>query len=262
MPVPESASQAAPAERSSPSRDIVALLGEQKSATSAISGGKHMVVPRRSYPFLLRHHESNWHLATDGLPEAMLLPEIVPQILMAGAAGIRTVDRGEALSGMYASAKAKAIAKGWHYIDLDLEVTDPTHLPEGVKPGPWLRQVEAVRQGTTNVIDHFYTPWDVPVRTPADLPQRWRFDLASFNRWRLHLCVTGAIPDPIPSVIEELRAKYGEHAERARGRNNPDREHKDQKIRAAQKIADTAAAAALPVVEAPAPKSKRKGGAA
>ena len=249
MPVPEPAAS----KSESANQDAIALL---RGATGAkVGGDKLMVVPRRSYMFLLRHHESNWDLATEGLAGPMLLPEIVPQYLMAGAAGMRTANRGEDITGMYRDAKAAAIAKGWHYIDVKLDVTDPTHLPTGADPGPWIRTVKAMLQGTTDVIDYHFTPWMVPVRTPADLPQKWRHDAASYNRWRLHLCLTGAIPSPIESVIEDYRARFGTHVDRARGYNNPDRDHKNQKIAAVQAIADVVKSAVLPGEK---PKAKAK----
>ncbi len=243
---------AVPAQSESRTRDMTSLLGGS-TGVAALGQSKLMTVPKLSYPFLLRHHESNWQLATEGLEAPMLLPEIVPHILMAGAGGMRTVDKGQPLGQMYAQAKSDAIAKGWHYIPVELTVDNKAHLPDGVAAGMWCRSVEALRKGTTDVVPWYHTPWDVPVRTPADLPQKWRFDNASYNRWRLHLCLTGVIPAPIESVVDDYRARYGNHADRARSYNNPDREHKAAKTAAAEAVAKTVTSAALPG-DKPAPK--------
>jgi hypothetical protein len=235
-------------------RDVIDLIRGSDAGMASLRDSKAMRVPRFSYPFLLRHHESNWFPETEGLEAPTFLPEIVPHIIMVGAAGIRTINATETFADSFKGARADAIDRGWHYIPADLDVTDPKHLPAGVAPGGWMRTVQAVHMRTSQSIPWYFTPWDVPIQTPRDQVQRWRFDRASFNRWRLHLVQTSVIPEPMESVLEELRARYGNHVTRAQGSNNPDREHKAAKVEAAKAVADTLTKAAIPTeVEQPKP---------
>lgn len=255
MPVPGTAPVSQPQTQD-------ALAAVQSADLAGVVADRSVVrVDRKSHPFLLRHHVSNWELATEGLEAPMLLPEIVPHVLMPGAGGIRTTNRGEVPQDGWRKAVAEAKDLDWHYIPSALQITDTTHLPAGVIAGSWIRGTQAQHTKTREVFTWYHTPWDVPIATPRDSVQRWRFDRAAFNRWRLHLVLTGVLPKPLESVIDELRARYAHHVSRAKGSNNPDREHKKNKIDAAEAAFKALTEARVPGDEsAPAPvKAATKG---
>ena len=228
-------------------RDSMDVLGTSKPVGSALGGAAAIRVERPSYPFLLRHYVGNWSPETEGLDgETVLLPEIVPHIIRAGAGLVRTVNKNEGPADAYRAAVREAKDLDWHYLDHEMVIEDPAHLPKGVAPGAYIRGLPAFNSRTNAALTWYYTPWEVPVQTPKNLQQRWRFDHASYNRWRLALVVEGLIPEPMDSVLDELRARYGKRVSRVKGTNNPDREHKQGLIAAAEAVASVVTSARIP----------------
>ena len=244
-------------------RDSMDVLGTSKPVGSALGGSAAIRVERLSYPFLLRHYVGNWTPETEGLDgETVLLPEIVPHIIRAGAGLVRTVNKGEGAGEAYRAAVREAKDLDWHYLDHEMVIADPAHLPKGVAPGAYIRGLPAVYAKSNTSITWYYTPWEVPVQTPKDQRQRWRFDHASYNRWRLSLVVEGLIPEPMDSVLDELRTRYGKRVSRVKGTNNPDREHKQSLIAAAEAVASVVSGARIPRKgETPKPAAPAKKGA-
>jgi hypothetical protein len=256
MAIPGTAPQTQPQ-----TRDALSAV-QSADASGVVADQSAIMVDRRSYPFILRHHVSNWELAAEGLEEPTLLPEIVPHVMMQGAAGVRTINRNETLQDGWRKAVSDARDQDWHYVPGNIKVTDPAHLPSGVSPGGWIRSCEAKHIKSAELLTWYHTPWEVPIATPRGSVQRWRFDRAAFNRWRLSLVGT-VIPLPLDSVLDEIRARFAYHVTRAEGANNPDKDHKQSKIDAAKKALQAFLDAKVPGREpAPAAKPAAKKGAA
>ena len=234
--------QQAPAQH----RDSLDVLGTSKPVSSVLGSAAAIRVRRLSYPFLLRHYVGNWAPEDVGLSEVTLLPEIVPHAIRAGTGLIRTTNKGEGPEAAYRTAVREAKDLDWHYLDHEVHVTDPSHLPANVAAGPYIRGMAAVYIQGNAQITWYHTPWEVPVQTPKDSDQRWRFDHASYNRWRLSLVLEGVILPPIESVLDELRTRYGARVARFRGMNNPDREHKAGLVEAAEAVAKRVSGANIP----------------
>lgn len=198
-----------------------------------------------NYPFLLRHHGRTWHVESEGLDGPTLLPEIVHHILMPGCNGIRTRNKGEAVERSYEDAVAAAKAKGWHYIPL-APITDRNHLPDGIPAGPPVRSLLARHPLTGNVSPVYLEAWQVPIETLPDEPQQYRFDRASYNRWRKHLVETGVIPPALASVKTAIRKRAAGHVANIQGRTATDPQVKAANLERANERLDAANEAQVP----------------
>jgi hypothetical protein len=248
--------------------DMLDVLARQNTGdNAALISTAAILVRKRSYPFLLRHHVTNWSAETLGLEEygsPIFLPEVVPHVIMPGANGMRTVDRGQDPAEAFRDAVATAEKKGWVYVPSGEVISDPALLPKNVGAGLYIRSLASQIIGSDIRQKWYHTAWDIPVATVPEAVQKWRFDRASFNRWRLSLVLRGIIKPPLESVTDEIRDRYSLHVDRAKGSNNPDREHKQAKVQTAQATAAAVLAAKIPgldTLEKTAPAATPKGGA-
>jgi hypothetical protein len=199
-----------------------------------------------NYPFLLRHHRSAWSVETEGLDEPTLLPEINVHRLMPGCNGVRTRNENEPVERAYEDAVAVARQAGWIYLDPQAVIPTGPFLPAGVPAGPYIRRIPA-KHPLTGVMAHRYVEaWNVPVETLPDEDQQFKFDRASYNRWRAELVLSGLIPLPTEVVTDRLRKRVQGHVKRIQARTQTDPQVKEANLARAREAADTAAAAEPP----------------
>jgi hypothetical protein len=228
--------------------DLIDLMGDPELGDLQ---GERRIAKRPNKPFFLRHMATDWTIAIiDGAP--VLLPELAPHVLLPGVNGVRTRDREEELSATYRDAVQDAIRQGWTYLPWSLQITDPAHLPAGVGPGKYIRDLKC-RDRLTKAEGVFYTEaWNVPVPTPVGQDQQFKFDHAAFNRWRASIVRSapgaqdGLIDPPMDSVVELLRQRTAHHLGNVRARPNHDPRDRDAKVTAAEKRVELAESAVAP----------------
>lgn len=198
MPVPQAIAPVTPPT----SMDLVSLMRPVDPAQS-------QTVPRLAaspnVEFFLRHHPAQWEAESDGLDEMTWLPDIGPMYLAPGAHLVRTRRSGEDPRKTWEHAANVDGNKGWIQLDAFREI--PTDcLPPGVPAGGYLRGVQCKdpKSGAEGV--RYIEAWSVPAQPVPGRPQRFKFDRASYNRWRLWLVTSGQVPAPSPDVIAEMKA--------------------------------------------------------
>lgn len=209
--------------------------------------GPTRIARKPNPPFLLMHHPNSWAVeVVDGQPT--LLPELAPLILLQGCNLVRTLDKDEDRREAYKLAVANRVEEGWTVIPWGYAVKEPTHLPTGVAPGKYIREVPC-KDRRTKAKGTFYTEaWNVPVKTPPGRDQVFRFDRAAYNRWRASLVRSspgapdGLIDPPLDAVLEEMGQALDERVESVRARySNPhDREPRVAKAAARREAFDAA----------------------
>lgn len=160
-----------------------------------------------SAPFLLQHHPNAWEVAEEGLEGPTWVPILSPRRLVPGANGVRTVKRGEGKEAAFKKAIDKDEGQGYITLDRDLQVS-AEHLPDGVPAGRYIRSLDCVDPRTRAEGKIHVEAWEVPMDAPAGQRHTFRFDRASYNKWRAHLVESGVIPEPLPAVRERLERKH------------------------------------------------------
>lgn len=171
-------------------------------------------------PFLLRHHPSQWEVASEGLKGPTLLPVIGLHVLVPGAMGNRTRNKGEPVDATYKNAKRDAEDKGWTYFDEHAELDDK-HRPEGMPTGGYLRMLPCRNPLNGAEGEYYFEAWSRPhPAIPGEL-QGFAFDHASYNRWRAWLVASGKVRKPSPGIHEALDRRYGQRVRRVQAQNIP-----------------------------------------
>lgn len=162
-------------------------------------------------PFFLRHHPSNWDAEdVDGV--TTWLPHIGIFPLVPGAHLVRTRKQGEALHETFRNAKNTDENAGWIHLSHSQAVPAGC-LPEGVGSGGYLRGLDCKDPRSSTTGTYHTEAWNVARAPVKGRPQRFAFDRASYNRWRLWLVTSGIVPPPAPDVIAEMvAAKSGRPA--------------------------------------------------
>lgn len=172
------------------------------SAPSALVGeGRINVQPNWPFKFYHQPRESGaWSVETEGLEEPTWLPVIKPLIVMPGASGVRTLERGEQGNPerAYMGRQVELANAGAIFLDPRTKVAAEL-LPDGVAPGSYLRETP-----TTDGRPFYHDAWTVAEADPLQRGVvRLVFDQGAFNRWRLSLVADGTIPEALDAVIEE-----------------------------------------------------------
>lgn len=151
----------------------------------------------------LAHHPSAWELGeVNGKP--VYLPQLTPILVAPGAGGMRTKGSNQEESRVWHSALQERRDAGWVILAWNDDIPADA-LPDGMPPGGYLRSYPA-RHPVNNAQGLFWTEvWNVPVATLPGDEQRFEYDRARFNVWRLSLVESGRIAPPLPHVITALR---------------------------------------------------------
>lgn len=205
-----------PEAESQQNAEVSDLLALGANPTRESVGGKRYIQEAptsAAAPPLLRHWPANWEVAeVDGAP--VWLPEISIHPVVPGANGIRTTNQGEGPEAAWVDAQIAARKKGWIYVDTDTAV--PANcLPAGVPPGALPVRTYEVRDPESGAIGKTWVEvWKIPMPTIPGERQRWKFDRAAYNRWRLHLVESGQIQPPLEHVIERRKANAADRVAR------------------------------------------------
>lgn len=181
------------------------------SGLGAVAGLERLRAGPNS-PFFLIHypHEAgSWSCEVDGLDGPTWTPDLVVFSLVPGCGGVRTTERGEPASAAYEQALINLGRRGaavYMPAGPALQVDDPEHLPAGVPPGPYIRQVETttIPDGQSHGLPYYHLAHETMTngRTPT-APHKRTLDGGAWNRWRVALVDDGTIPPPAADVIEE-----------------------------------------------------------
>lgn len=165
--------------------------------------------------FLLRHHPGVWDPAGEGLEETTWLPDIGKQVLVAGAHLVRTRRQGEDAVESFKHSRAVDAERGWTHLDANVSIPAEC-LPDGVPPGGYIRALKCRDPRTGAIGLRYVEAWEVPAAPRPGAPQRFRFDRAAYNRWRLWLVTSGQVAPPTEDTILEMQAaKSGRPARHA-----------------------------------------------
>jgi len=191
-----------------PSATAPTLAAMMQSVVPTAFGDLQHLATAPNSPFLLRHHPKNWEAESEGLEETTWLPVIDILVSAPGAHLQRTLKKGEGPTEAFRGAINADAAQGWRYLEPSL-VIEGDLLPTGVPAGTYIRAVPAKDPRTGVTGTRYLEAWNVPMTATPGTPQRFRFDRASYNRWRLHLVESGQVEPPSADVIaatKEARA--------------------------------------------------------
>lgn len=248
MPVPTSAAP----RKASPQRpdDVLASVEELPSA----SRGGLRVFAEPNPAFHLAHAPDAWDVAeiegeVEGikLKGSYVLPMLSFRADVPGSTpGMRTRRDGEADEASYADAIRRWRDGGWTVLDRGRRIAS-AYLPPGVAEGIYVRRL-ACRSAQGQDGYHHFEAWNVPVRGPPASPQRFRFDLESYNRWRASLVLTGAVPEPTEFALEGVRREAEGRTRRIELTNWASPELRRARLDAARATLAVVQAAKLPTV--------------
>ena len=181
------------------------------SGLGAVSGVERLrAAPNSGFMLIHYPHESGaWSVEAEGLDEPTWVPDLTVADLVPGCGGVRTTERGEPASAAYEQWSINLSRRGGVAYDParpDLQVTDPDHLPVGVPPGPYIRQVEThhVPDGHAHGLPFYHLAAETMSngRTPT-APIRRTLDAGAWNRWRVHLVDSGTIAQPAADIVAD-----------------------------------------------------------
>lgn len=202
-----------------------------------------------SAPFLLQHHPNAWEIAEEGLEGPTWVPVLSPRRLVPGANGVRTVKRGEGKEEAFRKAIDKDERQGYRTLPMDLTVS-AEHLPEGVPAGRYIRSLDCIDPRTRVEGKIHVEAWDVPMDAPAGQRHTFRFDRASYNKWRAHLVESGVIPAPLEAVRVKLLRKHDARVLSAEVEPLPD-EVRKRRVKEKAEKRDKVKAAKVPKAKKP-----------
>lgn len=187
-------------------------------------------------PFWLVHFGSEpgtWE-AVDVDGTTYWLPSLTPWQLREGTNGVRTLSGGEPKSARVTVAEQMIRERGGVVVDLVSDVPADC-LPPGVAAGGALRSWPCRGGGT-----HYALVWDQPrpkLGNGEFVPKHYRVE---FNRWRLHLVVSGQISPPSDEILDATRATIAARADgvRTAASNEPIPDVREARIKAADSAVD------------------------
>lgn len=266
MAVPGTPAPAAPRAPTDPG-SASELAGLLQGADGGAFEDESLLPVSPNAPFYLRHHPDNWEVEEEGLDAPTWLPELHQHPLQPGVRGVRTISKGEPKTEAYRDSVSKAKTYGgFTYLDPQRAIPDE-FIPSGVPTGRgYLRDAPCadLRSGQRG---RFHTePWNVPIWTPKGRPQRFRFDRALYNRWRVWLVETGQVDPPHEWALDEARGRIVTRIERKRGNVDIPSEVRDatvaRDVARLEAMESAAVAGAEPAAEPDAPAKKSRGKAA
>lgn len=205
-------------------------------------GGRIRIQP--NFPFLLRHHPAAWEVATEGLDGPTWLPQLCQHVLRPGVNGVRTLNENEEPHRAYEDSVSNGMKQGFTYLD-PAEALPADMLPAGAVSGGYLREIPCRDLRTTAIGSRYVEAWAVPEPALPDEIQTFKFDRASYNRWRLMLVMTGVIKPPQDRVKRRLRQRMQGHLDRVKVLNLP-KELREERIGIEQANVDVHAEAVAP----------------
>lgn len=243
MPVSDGAAEAASETKPKPEPRETSALGSLMADAEFVEDVAEQRLRAEPRPaFLYQHHWQSWTVETEGLEGPTLLPELVPLQLVKGVNGVRTTKAGELSEQAYRSAVRSREDQGFLTLAPTLRV-EREHLPAGVPAGAYVRALKVVTKAGGAGIRH-QEAWDVPVPTGPGADQRFKFDRASYNRWRLHLVETGVIPPVTDDVVSAMRATAARRVTRIKSAHIPNEDLRKAKVDEAEGEAAAVDAAA------------------
>lgn len=192
-----------------------------------------------NHRFVCAHHPDNWDLETEGMDGPTWLPDIQEIPVQPGVGGARTVKQGEDDSAAYSILIANLKSNGYHVI------MDGRHfdVPAGELMSDYLIGYPCKSPSNGQRGTFWASVWDKPRHKRAGKRQKFQRDRASWNRWRLSLVESGAIPSPHPDIVDEKRARIVTHIDRHTAETRTDDKVKGAKIASlTERLADLDAA--------------------
>lgn len=230
----------------------VAATGSAASARSAVEdptggdGANDLVSKKPNTAFFLRHHPTNWDAEdVDGV--TTWLPHIGILMLVPGAHLIRTRREGEPVSATFTNATNRDENAGWIHLKHSVEIPARC-LPVGANPGGYLRSLECKDPRSSEMGKYFVEVWSQPQDRVAGRPQRFVFDRAAYNRWRLWLVTSGQVPPPTDDAIAEKIATRSGRPARIAVRPYPADEMRLKRVADAELVVERMEGAAIPKV--------------
>jgi hypothetical protein len=249
MPVPSSLVQSSTPDNASLAAMMAAADPRHMAATARLA-----VAP--NVEFFLRHHPAQWEPEATGLDGNTWLPVIGMLPLVPGAHLVRTRKNSEDPVETFKNAIKTDETKGWVHIEPNAPIPAEC-LPAGVPAGGYLRQVPCKDPRSNAVGTYYLEAWNVPRAHIPGTKQRFVFDRAAYNRWRLWLVTSGAIQPPTEDVLRELIAARSGRPDRIAALPLPD-DLRKSRVAAAEAAVDGMTKAAIPGAKA----TKRKEAAA
>lgn len=240
--------------------DLAALMAPADPAPT--SQHARLALPP-SEPFYLRHHPSNWDADGEGLDEVTWLPDVSKLVLTPGAHLVRTRRKDEDERESFRHSMAEDQNRGWIWLLPEVQIPADC-LPRGVPAGGYMRSLPC-RDPRTSVSGKAHVEaWQVPAAPVPGRPQRFAFDRAAYNRWRLWLVTSGQVPPPTDDVLREMVAQKAGRPARVAALPLPDDLRRQRVARAEAEVSAMedasipAAAAARPAVVVEDPTVKRE----
>lgn len=244
------------------------------NAPSLIPGGGQRMIaadPRAQFCFVHNPFDA-WDVTGEGLDGIRFLPRFYSFAFTPGVQGnrqFRNADQARATPEfMYGAALTKLRGQGhtvlWSTNSTNAQaemaqwdVTDPSHLPEGVEVGSYTRMVPVSYRGVNGW--RCVSAWETPMPALPGSRVRFKHNAAPFNRWRAHLVDSGLIAPPNELVLDNMRRPLDRRMNSARVAQ-VEASIKEQKIGSATALLDGFAAAMdhhLGKPSKPAPKTSK-----
>lgn len=164
--------------------------------SSIVDENRSTTLPPNS-PFRYRYHPELWELAEiDGEP--YLVPQLAVDVIVPGVNGILAVGDsnlvGHSVKDIGAAVKPlenRRRSEGFRYLPPDYAVTDASHLPPGVAPGPLMRQIESTARGAAKGGVRHHDCWTTFPGAGSIDGVKEEFHRAPFQRWQRDVAKAG-----------------------------------------------------------------------
>jgi hypothetical protein len=162
-------------------------------------------IPAAPYFFLIHRpmERGSWDLVTEGMNVPTWVPAFAPFLLQAGAAGVRTLEKGEPADRAWSAAIQRLRDQGQFVLPMDTTV--PAELcPAGVAPGSLVRSTDVKGGGK-----RWHTAFE-KVEKGLGGKVAMVTDRAAWNRFRAWLVAEGKVPAPLDAVLRDYKEQLGE----------------------------------------------------
>jgi hypothetical protein len=218
---------------------------------TGIAGDHRADIPASPYFFLIHRpmERGSWDLVTEGVDGPTWVPAFSPFQLQAGAAGVRTLEKGEPADRAWSAAIQRLRDQGQFVLPMDTAV--PAELcPEGVAPGSLVRSTEVKGGGK-----RWHTAFEKVERGLGGKVSMVT-DRAAWNRFRAWLVADGKVPAPMGAVLRDYKEQLGERLVATQRDENLSDSAKASREQRYSTRGEQAAKAVIPTKSEAAPKRK------
>jgi hypothetical protein len=222
-----------------------------ESDLTGIAGDQRADIPASPYFFLIHRplERGSWDLVNEGMEEPTWVPAFAPFLLQAGAAGVRTLEKGDRAELAWSAAIQRLRDQGQFILPMDTTV--PADLcPEGVAPGSLVRSTE-VRGGGKR----WHTAFEKIERGLGGKVSMVT-DRSAWNRFRAWLVAEGKVSHPMPAVLRDYKEQLGERLVATQRDENLSDSAKASREQRYSTRGEQAAKAVIPTKSEAAPKRK------